>query len=285
NDKNPRTSGNCIYAKERNTDTGTVYSHHLIIRKNKAHHCGGGGIVVDRSDYVTIEDNEVYSNAWWSVHGCSGISLFHPYDTDENRGYKNFIRRNRTYDNRMFIKWITKNAITDGNGIIIDDTKNTQIKKPAYKGRTLVENNISYLNGGSGIHAYQSAHVDIVNNTSYMNGVSPELEGEIYSNNSDDIKILNNVMYGRAGEKINHNWGSTNYVNDFNVYFNTSGIGVKGSNDIEADPKFENPAIGDFRLKAGSPAIDSGTATLFAATDVLGATRAGTSVDRGAYEY
>ncbi len=284
NAKNPRTSGNCIYVKEKKTDASTVFPHHFVIRKNKVHHCGGSGIAAERSDYVTIEDNEVYSNAWWSVHGCSGISLFHPYDTDENRGYKNFIRRNRTYDNRMFIKWITANDITDGNGIIVDDTKNTQINKPAYRGRTRVENNITYLNGGSGIHAYKSAHVDIVNNTSYMNGVSEELQGEIYSNGSDDVKILNNIMYARAGEEVNHNWGSTNYVNDYNIYYNTTRIPVKGSNDIEADPKFENPANGDFRLKAGSRAINSGTATLFAATDILGVTRVGTSVDRGAYE-
>ncbi|HYX36916.1 MAG TPA: carbohydrate-binding domain-containing protein [Oligoflexus sp.] len=284
NTNNPRTSGNCISVSKKKSGSSEVYPHHLIIRKNKVHHCGGGGIGVGLADYVTIEDNEVYSNAWWSVHANSGISLLYSLDIDNNRGYKNFIRRNKTYDNRMFIKWKSKNAITDGNGIIIDYNSNKPIKKPAYKGRTLVENNLTYLNGGSGIHAFNSSHVDIINNTSYMNGVSEELQGEIYSNGSDDVKILNNIMYARTGEEVNHKWGSTNLVNDYNIYYNTTKIPVKGPNDIVADPLFVDAKKRDFRLRAGSPAIDSGTSAIFAAVDLNGAGRAGPSVDRGAYE-
>jgi len=289
NYNNPVTNNNCISVEGRRNG----HPHHIRIINNKVHNCGGGGISAIQTDYVTIEGNEVFNNAWYSVFGQSGISTWQNWRSDNSTGYKMIIRNNKVYNNRQNIPWIAVGKITDGNGIIIDDSRNTQngSKLGAYTGRTLVENNIVFNNGGSGIHTYLSDHVDIVNNTVYLNNQSPEITaGQIYTNNSSDVKVLNNILYAISGKNVNSNWGSKNVTYDYNVYANTKTILVKGANDIIADPKFVNPSINasiaNFALQSTSPAINKGFAWTSLKTDFLGKPRpSGSKYDIGAYEY
>ncbi len=287
NKTNPLTNGNCISIDGRKNSN----PHHIRIINNKIHDCGGGGISAIQTDYVTIEGNEVFNNAWYSVYGNSGISTWQNWRFDNSQGYKMIIRNNKVYNNRQYIPWIAVGKITDGNGIIIDDSRNTQNGSTlgAYTGRTLVENNIVFKNGGSGIHTYLSDHVDIVNNTAYLNNQSPEINGgQIFTNTSSDVKVLNNIFYAISGKNINSKWGSTNVTYNYNIYANcsASSIKVKGPNDIVADPKFVNAAIGDFRLQSTSPAINKGFAWTSLKTDFAGKSRpSGSGYDIGAYEY
>ncbi|MEH2460017.1 right-handed parallel beta-helix repeat-containing protein [Nostoc sp.] len=179
NKANPLTNGNCISIDGRTNG----YVHHIRILNNKVHDCGGAGISAIQSDYVTVDNNVVFDNAWYSVYGCSGISMLSNWDSDNNQGYKMFVTNNKTYNNRMYIPWIVVGKITDGNGIIIDSSRNDNNPKlGAYKGRTLVKNNLAFYNGGSGIHVFLSEHVDIVNNTAVLNNQSPETQdGQIYA--------------------------------------------------------------------------------------------------------
>ena len=59
----------------------------------------------------------------------------------------------------------------------------------------------------------------------------------------------------------------------------------QGINKIIGQPMFVDPEHGDFHLKAGSPAIDAGSAEAAPATDAEGQKRpSGKAVDMGAYE-
>jgi hypothetical protein len=237
NKSNPLTSGNCITVDGRKKGN----THHIRIVNNKVHKCGGGGIAAIESDYVTIDNNVVFDNAWYSVYGCSGISMLSNWNSDNSRGYKMFVTNNKTYNNRMYIPWIEVGKITDGNGIIIDTSKNNRnnSKLGAYKGRTLVQNNLTFNNGGSGIHTFLSEHVDIVNNTAVLNNQSPELkQGQIFTNNSSDVRILRNIFYAFPGKDINSNYKSKNVIYDYNIYMNSSKINVKGPHDIVANSQF-----------------------------------------------
>lgn len=258
---NHLTSGNCISVDGRKA--GDKKPHHIIIRNNKVHNCGGGGIAIIQADYITIHRNEVYNNAWYSVYANSGISLYQNWNYDDYvDGYKMLVTNNKVYNNRQNVPWILVGKITDGNGIIIDDSKNTQhnSKLGRYKGRTLVANNISYNNGGSGIHSFESENVDIINNTAYMNNQSPELNGgQIFASFSQNVRIINNIMYAYPGKNINSNFKNSNIFYDYNIYYNTNKIVVKGRNDIIANPEFVDPNKGNFKLKPTSPAIDQGT--------------------------
>jgi parallel beta-helix repeat protein len=146
--------------------------------------------------------------------------------------------------------------MSDGNGIIIDDGKNTQNGSTlgAYKGRALVANNISFGNSGSGIHSYFSERVDIINNTAYMNNQTPELDyGEIFANASGDVTIMNNILVASPNKAANTNWNNTSITYDYNVIFGGSTIAVKGPHDVVLDPQFIAPSLNhlsvDFRLK------------------------------------
>lgn len=286
----PTYNTNCILVRQNNTTNARP--HHIEIRGNTVSKCPGGGIATEYVDYITIEDNVVHSNAWYAVYANSGISLFHSWNFDTTTGVKNIIRRNVSYNNEGFIPWVNTGSISDGNGIIVDDNKHTQDRgEAAYTGRTLVENNLVFNNGGSGIHAYASAHVDIINNTAYLNSRSPALDyGSIFANDSDDVFILNNISYVRSGERSNENFSNQNVTYDYNLYYNGLAPVVLGPNDRVADPVFVNPstdpATANFRLAANSPAIDSGTSQKAPGADFAGTARPQNSAyDRGAYEF
>src|SRR5207237_4035106 len=118
------------------------------IGRNTIHGCGGGGIGAVHADYITVEDNLVYNNAWYSVFGTSGISFYQFKNYDYATGYHNFVRRNRCFNNNSLVPWFKTCEINDGNGIIIDDFRNRQngSKLGRYSSRTLIENNICCYN-------------------------------------------------------------------------------------------------------------------------------------------
>ena len=273
--------------------TESKFPHHVVIRNCTIHDFPGGGLSANQTDYITFEGNTIYNNAWYMMYGGSGISILNPFNSDANTGYKNIVRNNICSNNKTTIPWIglTPARLSDGNGIIIDVNVrpygSTDTDKP-YKGRTLVENNISFNNGGSGIHAFEAAHVDIINNTTYNNAQVMVDYADLFANTCSDVKIMNNVVYTKSGGKCNSNNKNTNVAYDYNIYFNGT-TAVKGANDKVVDPQFVNLTTdrmtANFTVKSGSPAIDAGTKSLFSSTDIKGVTRPkGGSVDCGAYE-
>ena len=268
--------------------------HHIIIRNCKVHDFPGGGISAIQADYTTIEGNTVYNNAWYMMYGGSGISILTPFNSDaaDVNKYKNIVRSNIVYGNKTTVPWIGLNParLSDGNGIILDvNQTGYNGTGVAYTGRTLVENNISFNNGGSGIHSFRADHVDIINNTAYGNGTVVGY-ADIFAGSATDVKIMNNIMYARTGGKCTSAPSAgTTVTYNYNVYYNGT-VAVQGTNDKVVNPQFVNAStegtVANFSLTGGSPAIDAGTQTIFAAKDIKGVTRPkGGGVDCGAYEY
>ncbi|MFD6921104.1 right-handed parallel beta-helix repeat-containing protein [Streptomyces sp. NPDC059944] len=288
----PTYNTNCI-SVERNRESG-AYPHHVDIIGNLVHDCAGGGISAIEADHVDIIDNHVHSNAWFTVYGSRGISILTPRDTGASdlRTYKIRITGNRVHDNETKVKWEGCRCYSDGNGIIVDTTKGDPERgRPAYNGRVLVANNITYDNGGSGIHAYRSQHVDIVHNTAYLNGRSTRITtpyANMFAHDSTDVRLLNNISYGRPGQATNSASHNVNVTYDFNVYFGGTAPETKGPHDIIADPRFTAPGTSpnaDFRLTKGSPAIGSAIPLPAVTTDFTGARRGAGTPDRGAYRF
>jgi parallel beta-helix repeat protein len=298
NNGNPLTSGNCMGVSEKyNT---SILSHHVVIRGNTVSKCPGGGIYTIHADYVTIEDNTVWGNSYYSPYDTSGISMYQNWNSDTTTGYKMIVRRNVVYGNQNKIPFIAsdpdpaKRVITDGNGIIIDDSRNTQNNSSlgVYTGRTLVENNVVFENGARGLHVYESDHVDIVNNTSYHNSFQPETpEGEVSTITAGDVRVFNNILVPRSDRVSITRYSSdaaeqATQVFERNLVFGGLGFDAdKTKNLIGIDPKFVNPTIKDFRLQNDSPAIDAGSSSLNAKDDIEGNIRPlGAGIDLGAYE-
>ncbi len=292
----PSFNGNGLATDGRGDIYGTGHPHHVSFLNNDISECGGGGISAIQSDYITVENNIIYNNCWYTVFGASGISFYQSWNLDSNfTSYKMIVKNNKVYGNKLMVPWIGCCCISDGNGIIIDDGKNTQNNSTIgrYRGKTLVTNNICIKNGGSGIHVFESENVDIVSNTTYQNSQSVEIQGEIFAYTSNNVNILNNIIYPINNEAANQaytNYDNTNTIYDYNLYFNTNNIKINGLNDVKGNPNFVNPTLvlstADFHLQTGSSAIDKGTANKAPLTDFENLIRpAGIGFDIGAHEF
>ncbi|MER7577642.1 right-handed parallel beta-helix repeat-containing protein [Streptomyces sp. NPDC126514] len=284
----PAFNTNCIFIRKDKASGRT--SHHVKIRNNHVWDCPGSGIGSDSADHLLIEKNRVHSTSWYTTFATSGISVLHPVDVDKSKSTKIIIRGNVVHDNETKVKWSNCGCYSDGNGIIVDDTLHLQDKGTPYQGRILVENNVSFDNGGSGIHAFSSSRVDIRHNTAYYNSRSSRMEsyGNIFALKSKDVRILNNVSYVRPGEKTNTTDRNVDVTYDYNIYYGGLAPEAMGPHDVITDPKLVNPGTSpdaDFRLQESSPAVDTGTRT-DTSVDHEGTSRPqGSGWDRGAYEY
>lgn len=226
------------------------------------------------------------------MFGSSGIGLWQNWNYDNNlTDYRMIIQNNRLFGNMNLVPWIGVCQITDGNGIIIDDSKNTQNGSTIgeYNGRTFINNNIVYGNGGAGIHVYLSEHVNIINNTAYYNQQTPEiLNGEIDASSSNDIIIRNNILSSKINKPINTSFDNIEITHDYNLYFGGNGSSISGNNTIYSDPLFIDPSLeidANFQVGYLSQVIDNGTSQLAPNIDFIGNIRPqGNGYDIGAYE-
>ncbi len=255
--------------------------HHIKILNNIVHDNDESGIQFNWSEFISVEGNTTYNNA--SSGWYSGISIY------ENRsitgdttttGFRTIIKDNVSYGN------ITQSGgHSDGNGIIIDDFHNSQTSGYAnYTYPTLVENNLTYNNGGKGIQVFLSDYVTVKDNTAYHNNLDDqntgtwrgELSNAQSSNNTwtDNIGVadpsanrdntaVDNTSFGGYRNQ-NVTW-SDNLT--FNGTAGQASVRTDGGNAVPSaangnllgvNPKFVDPANNDFHLEPGSPAADIG---------------------------
>ncbi len=157
-------------------------------------------------------------------------------------------------------------------------------------------NNIAYQCGMAGlmIPSYGTGTIRncaITNNTLYRNGNSyfgGIVVGE-WTSPIHDIVIRNNIVSDNAAYQIKV-WsrdGISRITVDHNLIngFRGAEDEIKGSDSIEGDPRFVDPARADFRLREDSPAIDRGAAEGASNVDFAARKRPqGRGVDIGAYE-
>ena len=295
---NPTTGGSGISVAPP-YDQKLNRPHHVIVRNNEVFKFPGSGIGSGSADYLTIEDNLIYSTAYYSPYDTSGISLYQNWNSDNSTATKMIVRRNIVSDTQNKIPFLfsdddpSKRVISDGNGIIIDDSRNTQFgsTNSAYTGRTLVENNISFNNGARGIHVYSSDHVDILNNTTLNNAYQPETpDGEITVFEARDVRVFNNIIMPRSDRK-GVNRGSSvpgdlaTQVIKRNLIFGGLASDLDLKLNLTGNPKLINPAKYNFRPANDSPAINAGDSSLSAKDDIERRPRPqGAGIDLGAYE-
>lgn len=290
---NSSTSGNGIgvvyeYANPENKP------HHIVIRNCEISKCGGGGIFVYNSDYVTIENNIVKECAWYSPYNNSAITLYQNWNSDSSTEIKNIITRNTCYRNECFIPNIfgSEETIIGGSGIVIDDSRNTQSGSTlgVYLGKTNITNNVVFDNGGRGIHSYTSDNLIIANNTLYKNCKSPDIQdGEITTYLSSNVVAVNNISFPDADISPIHLFDTTETVVSHNLWAANSGIAnPQGTNFQTGNPDFvsesNNIHEADFRLLISSIAIENGTTNFAPLVDKDGIERV-ENPDIGAYEY
>ncbi|MCC5660534.1 choice-of-anchor D domain-containing protein [Nostoc sp. XA010] len=264
--KNPATSGNGINVTYIDGDE-KQRSHHITLSNNNVSKFPGGGIATAEVDYITVKNNVVSGNSWYSPYGTQGITMLNLWNSDENvTDYKVIIKDNTVFDNKQLVPWVNAGTVTEGHGIMLDTSS---IENVAYQGKALISKNLIYNNGGGGIQIFKGENpVDIVNNTIYQN--SQELSiGEVFLNSAKNVRVSNNIMYAKDGESATSIVNSSNTSFDNNLAYNGAFKGTGSGNVLNKDPLFVNAANGDFRLKPGSPAIDAGSGTFNSITKIV----------------
>jgi parallel beta-helix repeat protein len=275
-------------SRENGNTKGIAFyeSHHVTIKNNLVRDSFGGGISVDQSDWILIEGNTTHDNAALEPAQHSGISVFQPqYRGEDDRAWGIVIRNNVSYNNINLLD--NPNCCgrpTDGSGIVLDDFLNSQASGNGvvYERRTLVENNITHSNGGHGIHVYRAQNIDIRNNTSVGNLGNLTFGGEVSVQQSERIRIYNNILSARPGESAAQIFDS----NDISIEYNLVNGPISGlessATNLYTAPDFET---GTLRLRAGAAGVNQGIAQdLPTSFDLSGQNRVVGTVDIGAFE-
>jgi parallel beta-helix repeat protein len=210
-------------------------AHHIWVLNNIVHHCNEAGVELSGKEWYYTIHNTVYHNSFTSGYQGSGIGYVvvqcieaggtHCYTSgisgvpasdysyvpagndlvfNPPAGYApfhNVVAWNVVYNNRINYNSpnVACNQHTDGNGIIMDTFFDNFSNTLSYPYQTLVMDNISYYNGGRGIHAFDSSNVTVANNTVFNNitdtclANAASVVGDLSQQGGADNVWINNV--------------------------------------------------------------------------------------------
>jgi hypothetical protein len=193
------------------------------------------------------------------------------------------------FDHGVYIA--TPNLLIDGCNIHDNNSYGVQIYHSGsttnQSNGTIIRNNIIHNNNYGGTTLNHGNGLDFYNNIVHNNVVN----GVEISYNNINFRAYNNTIYGNNTAVVLGDANVQNAVITNNIFWqnSTNGIVSNGatftaSNNMTTDPRFVNQTLFDFHLTNSSPAINSGTTSLFSPTDFDGVLRV-LPPDIGAYEF
>ena len=241
-------------------------------------------------DGFEVRNNRLYQNNFESINAKEGSSNGKIYNNDisqhESAGIYVDAWSGNSHDIEIFSNKV-HDGRASGRGIALATENGGTLKN------VKVYNNVIYNNAATGIDLawYSKGTIDnisITSNTVYNNGLIDSWGGGISADYSTatNVTIRNNIV-----SKNNHyaiQSKNTNAIIDHNLIDGYIGgqNEAKGSNYVEGDPQFINPANADFRLKSTSPAVEKGSANSVPNIDFDGNMRPrNASYDIGAFEH
>lgn len=300
-------------------------SAHLVIEKNRTEKTGSSGIGIWGCQEVLIDGNEVAlacSGEWQEALTVAGTKDFEVRDnhvhngppeykkegicikdgSSEGRVHGNHVHHVTSvgiyvdaWDKRTCALEVFGNKVHDvrtGNGIALASEMGGWLEG------VRIANNVSWNNGFCGIAVTTNGTAKkhpmkdlwIVNNTVYGNGRGewgggiivddPDLVFALVRNNLCSRNLTFEIAVGEALQpgalKLDHNLLEARHEDP----------GERpGDAAVFGDPRLVDPAAGDFRLRAGSPAIDAGSPDEAPPDDHDGKPRPkGAGIDIGAFE-
>ena len=185
-----------------------VSSHHVWALNNIIYNFSEAGISMLTSEYFYTIHNTIYQNAGSTCDAQgSGIAYVTPRvvpnymptaDDQVNPNpligsfvntvtapagagstfFHNVVEWNVTYNNALTQCGTASSPYnTDGNGIILDTFGTYNGNSIEYVNQTLVAFNVTYNNGGGGIHIFSSEYVTVTNNSCFNNYLDPYNRG------------------------------------------------------------------------------------------------------------
>lgn len=257
--------------------------HHLWLLNSTLHHCGLGGVQLNGAEWFWVLHNLLYNNSSTSAtFQGSGISFYEPVVApsytptamdNQWSPYRIIANYNIAHDNNGPQ---SGSGNTDGNGIIIDDWRWTQNSGANYTGPGLVMGNITYHNGGKGIHVFLSNGVTVANNTSYNNNWDTHNTGtwrsEISVQGSGTTTVVNNIAWAVPGSGVlanNTPYTGQQAISATNSWSKNIAFGAGNNfaapdtypvpaNKVNTNPLLIDAPSNNFALQGASPAIGFG---------------------------
>jgi hypothetical protein len=184
-----------------------LIAHHFWAINNLIHDMGGAGLSTCTAEYIWWKHNVIYRTSSTNPYEVSAIDIWQPAAlangsykpaAADQANYHIMVAFNDTHDNGEGPS--IPSPHTDGDGIIIDTTLGSADCPTCgtpYPGNILVMGNLSYNNGGGGIHVFLSNNVTVINNTvynNYLDTLNPgTARGELSNGGSQNITWLNNI--------------------------------------------------------------------------------------------
>ena len=267
----------------------TVAGNGIVIELNTVNNSGPHGIgLTAGATNCTIRDNESFGSTDPDIRRADGIYLY--------GSPGNVLCRNRVHNNQ-------------DSGIHFGPGSNDCI----------AFNNRSWSNGDHGYDHLGASGTTHVNDVAYGN----TKDGWSIEGGSPGTRVYNCIAVNNGLNTDEYNlWvepgSEAGFVSDHNIFWNTTiqdpinyldieyaaiddyrAASGQDAHSIQADPMFVDPASGDFRLRPGSPGIDSGDsgAPYWPVNDVANRPRVDVPgipdlgvgplqyADRGAFEY
>jgi parallel beta-helix repeat protein len=287
-------------------------THHIWLINNTVHHCNLSGISLAWKEWYYVIHNTVHHNSFTSGWQGSGISFvvmeciergnpschsgssYVPSEMDRSYAppFHNIVSWNVVHNNMLSSSNpVPCGSHSDGNGIIMDTFFDGATNKVAFPYQSLVLGNLSYSNGGRGIHVFRASNITVANNTVYGNGRDGCLDayalGDLSQQGGSNNVWINNIsesLLSAVNPRCGRYCGGRNApivagdaagVIDTNITWSNNvaygGIGAMlfngdaaapyfscNNNSCNVDPLLVDPAAGNFALQPRSPAIGYG---------------------------
>ena len=264
----------------------------MVVSNNAVSFAGSYGIQTVNGQRITITGNTVSDNAFHGIGLTAGASAC---VVTNNESFRNAYPTSRQA-NGIYLFGAPGNTIS---GNRLHDNQDTGLQFNNGSNNCVSSNNRSYNNGDHGYDHLLSTGVQHVNDMAYHN----YLDGFSFEGNAPGGGVHNCIATENGEYDLWADSSSTvGFVSDYNLFWNsTTGTAPSGvaqmpvkyiktyyatvaaysaatgqdAHTKQADPKFTNASAADFRLMAGSPAIDAAmsSATDWPATDANGAPR------------
>jgi len=260
----------------------------------------GAGLVgfpiwIEKGHHIRVKDCEIKNGVW------QGLGVFS--DGLTGASYCEFINLD-VHDNgkgstelglRHGIYLAASNCIVEGGTYYNNASHGIHVYIDPSSGKGTPNNNIVrnvrvYSNKYTGTGVYHGTGNQVYNNIVYGNGSGGGDPGiRVHAPNTT---VANNTVYNNRGAGIYVSSYSNSSVKN-NISYSNGGAAILNevtgtilSNNLSIDPKFVDPASGNFKLQTGSSAIDAGSTVSNVTKDFDGFARPqGAACDIGAHEY